>query len=507
MSELNARIRALFSEKAGERAMQFHGAWRTWGDMGRQVEALDAAFARLGIGEWTPVGCVLRNAPEHVTALIGLVTANRCMITLNGLLPEEQLAADVVAMRPPVVIAAAQDWARPALWDAAAQVGAAGLSLTGDLAQPVAAVAGLESVGPGPHLAPQDGVAILMLTSGTTGAPKRVPLKHEVLERQVVAAATGARHDGKADAQTMTGVEGAAILHGSLVHIGGVWGVMTSVNGARAMCLLEKFTVPAWRAAMAEHKPTPRGAPPAALRMILDANIPREEMSSLRTIGVGTAGVDPAVVDEFLERYGLPVLANYGATEFAGAVASWPLADFKAHWRDKRGAVGRIHKHNDARVVDPLTGESLAPGIEGILELKGYNVNQDGAWVRTSDRAVLDADRFLWIRGRADNAINRGGFKVQPDDVVKVLQEHPAVSEAAVVGVADRRLGQVPVAAIIVKPGLSPPPEAELDALVRARLMAYCAPVAYRFVADLPRTPSMKVSAPAVRELFADLGS
>jgi long-chain acyl-CoA synthetase len=502
MSELNQTIRDYFRDKADAPAIQFHGEWRAWRDVARLVEGLDGHLARLGIGRWVPVGCVLRNTPDHVAALIGLVTGERCMVTLNALLPDEKLAADICAVRPPVVLAAAQDWKRPALRQAVADAGALGLSLTGDLANPVEPVAGFEAVGAGPHAPAQDGVAILMLTSGTTGPPKRVPLKHAVLERQIKSAATGARHGGAADAQTT--VQGAAILHGSLVHISGVWGVMTAVAAGRAICLLEKFSVPAWRAATAEHRPLGLGASPTALRMILDADIPREEMSSLRSIGVGTAGVDPALVDEFMLRYDLPVLPNYGATEFAGAVASWPLAEFRARWNEKRGAVGRVHKYNDARVVDPETGEVLPFGQEGILELKGYSIDQDGEWVRTSDRAVLDEERFLWIRGRADNAINRGGFKVQPDDVVAVLRKHPAVSEVSVVGIPDRRLGQAPAAAIVLKPGAERPPEAELEALVRAELMAYCVPIAYRFVDDLPRTPSLKVSMPAVRDLFTE---
>jgi acyl-CoA synthetase (AMP-forming)/AMP-acid ligase II len=166
------------------------------------------------------------------------------------------------------------------------------------------------------------------------------------------------------------------------------------------------------------------------------------------------------------------------------------------------GAVGRVHKTCEARVVDAETGEVLPFGEEGILELKGYAVGEDGAWVRTTDRAVLDADRFLWIRGRADNAIIRGGFKVHPDEVVAVLEQHPAIREASVVGLADRRLGQVPAAAVILRAGAERPSDAELADWVRSRLMAYCAPVQFRVVDELPRTPSMKVSAPAVREMF-----
>ncbi len=183
-------------------------------------------------------------------------------------------------------------------------------------------------------------------------------------------------------------------------------------------------------------------------------------------------------------------------------MASWSLKAFRQYWTTKRGAVGRLHRTVEAQVVDPETGLALPFGEEGVLELKGYQVGDGEGWTRTTDRAVLDEDRFLWIRGRLDNAINRGGFKVHPDEVCQVLERHPAVREASVVGVPDRRLGEVPVAAVILKQGAFAN-ETELVAWVREHLMAYCVPTAVKIVEDLPRTPSMKVSAPAVRELFA----
>ncbi|NCU12263.1 MAG: long-chain fatty acid--CoA ligase, partial [Sphingomonadaceae bacterium] len=102
----------------------------------------------------------------------------------------------------------------------------------------------------------------------------------------------------------------------------------------------------------------------------------------------------------------------------------------------------------------------------------------------------------------ADNAIIRGGFKVHPDDVVKALHQHPAVREAAVIGVADARLGAVPAAAVILKDGADAPEPDELKAFLKERLIAYQVPVHFRFVADFPRTPSMKPSAPGLKALF-----
>jgi long-chain acyl-CoA synthetase len=117
---------------------------------------------------------------------------------------------------------------------------------------------------------------------------------------------------------------------------------------------------------------------------------------------------------------------------------------------------------------------------------------------------VIDEDDFLFIKGRADNAILRGGFKVHPDDVNKVLEGHPAVREAVVVGIPDRRLGAVPVAAIMLKSGVAEPGADELKAYARAHLIAYQVPVKFLFVDDVPRTPSLKPALADVRALFED---
>jgi len=501
MGYLSEQVAATLAGPPEAPAIQFKGRWTTWGDVAAIVRGLDDVLETLNLGEGAAVGCALRNAPLHAAAMIGVVAGGRCLVTFNALTPDDKLAADVAAARAPVMVAAAEDWSREAFRAAVHELGAAGVSLTGDPARPVELVPGLETVGPGPHQPAQPDVAILMLTSGTTGTPKRVPLKLSVLERQLIEAAGGQRHGSAGEAAPILAAS-VGIMSGSLVHIGGVWGVLGPAMAGRATCMLERFSVADWRAAIVEHRPKASGAPPAALRMILDADIPKEDLSSLVTMGAGTAALDPAIVDEFLARYDLPVLSNYGATEFAGGVASWSYRAFRDHWTSKRGAVGRVHKGIEARVVDPETDAVLPFGSEGVLELKGFAAGDGESWIRTTDRAVLDADRFLWIHGRIDNAINRGGFKVQPDDVVAALEQHPAVREASVVGLPDRRLGEAPAAAVVLRAGAEPPGEAELKAWVRDRLIAYCVPTAIRFVDELPRTPSMKVSIPAVRELF-----
>ena len=183
-------------------------------------------------------------------------------------------------------------------------------------------------------------------------------------------------------------------------------------------------------------------------------------------------------------------------------MAGWTLADFKEHWSAKRGAVGRLNAKVEARIVAPESGDELPVGEQGLLELRAPNVGDGQGWVRTTDLAEIDVDRFLYIRGRHDGAIIRGGFKIMPEDVLKAVQAHPAVREASVVALPDRRLGQVPAVAWIAREGQGHVTGEEIRAWLKEQLLPYQVPVAMKRVDDLPRTPSLKPSLPEVRALF-----
>ena len=195
------------------------------------------------------------------------------------------------------------------------------------------------------------------------------------------------------------------------------------------------------------------------------------------------------------------MLQNYGATEFAGGVAGWTLKDFRKSGKDRRGSVGKMNPGIEGRIVNPETGEPLPYGEKGLLELRASHLGDGKSWVRTTDLAKMDEEQFLWILGRADNAIIRGGFKIIPDDVVKAIESHPAVLEACVVALPDPRLGQVPAAGYRVKSGQSVG-EDELRAFLRERLTAYQVPTKLLRLADFPRTPSMKPSQPELKKLL-----
>jgi acyl-coenzyme A synthetase/AMP-(fatty) acid ligase/ferredoxin len=234
--------------------------------------------------------------------------------------------------------------------------------------------------------------------------------------------------------------------------------------------------------------------------MVLDANIPPEDLASIRLLSTGAAPLDPGVQRAFEERYGIPILLSYGATEFAGPVAAM-TADLHAQWgKRKFGSVGRALPGAQLRVIDPDTGEVLPAGGEGILEVISPRMGPD--WIRTSDIAVIDADGFLFHRGRADGAIMRGGFKVLPETIERALVSHPAISAAAVVGITDSRLGQVPAAAMQLTPGAIAPTVQELEAHLREQILATHIPVAWCLVRELPRNAAMKTDRVAVGRLF-----
>lgn len=481
-------------------ALEFHREWQSWGDLKAIADQLTATLDAAGVGPGTRIGVLLRNRAPMVPLLLSLFASGRCLASINAAAPDDKLAEDVRRAAVPVLVALDDEWERVGIKDAARQTGAIGIALgngTGSPAQLLADVPGDKTLWTNPLA---EGVVIEMLSSGTTGTPKRIPLTTRKFEQALLGAASFEKgRQGMDDFALRSGVQ---IVTAPLAHIAGITGVMNNFLAGRKICLIEKFTVEDFRDAVVRHRPKVAGAPPSALKMLLDADIPKEDFASLVAYRTGTAPLDPDLADAFYDRYGIPVLQNYGATEFAGGVAGWTLGDFKEHWKAKRGSVGRVNKGTEARIVDPESGVELDTGETGLLELKGSNVGKDGEWVRTTDIAVLDEDCFLWIKGRHDGAIIRGGFKILPDDVVKAMELHPSIREAAVTALDDARLGQVPVAAYALKADADDLPADVLKVWLKERLMPYQVPVKLMQLDEFPRTPSMKVSQPALKELF-----
>jgi acyl-CoA synthetase (AMP-forming)/AMP-acid ligase II len=475
-------------------ALEFESLWQTWGQLGDTVSQMAALVAHPG----AEVGILLRNRPASIGLLLGVLRAGGTVVTINPSRGRDRTRADVETLKLSVLAGSAEDLA---------EFVPAGLFVTtvscADLGTPF--VVGQHHGGGASEPATTDGLgtAVRMLTSGTTGPPKRLDLTYRTLERVL----SGAKHYESNQDASVRLRRGVAVVNSPLVHLGGLFRILQCVSDGRSFCLLERFTVDGWVDAVRRHRPATASLVPTALRMVLEADPDPKDLSSLRSVVSGTAPLDPDDADAFMSRYGIPALATYAATEFGGSVAGWNVEDHRTYWTSKRGSVGRAHAGCELRVVDPESGKTVEADTEGLLEVKATQLG-GGEWVRTTDLARLDTDGFLWILGRADQAIIRGGFKVRPDDIKAALERHPSVRGAAVVSREDRRLGAVPVAIVELRPGSDVQGPEELLEYSATVLARYELPTEIHIVEVLPRTESGKVDLSAISAfLDARVGS
>lgn len=495
--KLSEHIRALLEIGPEDHFAESGGVWWSWGEAANLVAGLGAILADAGCTPGSRVGLLMRNRAEHVAAFATLFVERLTLVPLNPHLGTEGLASEVRSLRLPVIIASEDDWSTDGLRDAVTALSVVGVKLPSSAGSPPG-ILGRSQPGPDVLWGDDEAVAVEMLTSGTTGPSKRVPLRRSWLERALEGAhehQNGPRSDLTAQHRT-----GLSIVTNPPVHMSGLTGLIRVLGEGRPMALLERFTVEAWVDVVLRHRPKVLNLVPTALRMILDAHVPTDVFQSVRVVTTGTAPAPPALILEFEERYGVPILVNYGATEFAGGVAGWSLSDHRA-WRDaKLGSVGRAYPGVGLQIVDPK-GDHLVPGEIGILEVRMPG-RADESFQRTNDIASIDSDGFLWIHGRADGAINRGGFKILAEEVQRVLEEHPSVREACVVALPDRRLGEVPVAAVELRSDAEPVDADTLLAFARMRLTSYQVPAQLVIIPNLPRTSGLKVPHEEVRALF-----
>ena len=494
---LAQRLSQVVSLQPDAIAVEFQGHSISWGELAAAAAAIEARLAEAGIEREAPVGWAARNRPAAVAGFIALVANGRMVVPLRPNYAVANFRDDIAAQRLKAVIGDSDDWADERVVDAAREVGSVGIEIAGP---PFAVrfVAGLEKAGRGPHRAPSPDHVLERLTSGTTGAPKRIPVGQDVL---IPSLRSGEQKRAGQAEEPLALKRSPALLFKPFSHAGGLFGLLLALYQARPIVLFEKFNVPEWVAAVKRYKPKSASLVPAMIRMLLEADFDPADLSSLIAIRSGTAPLEPEVQDEFERRFGVAILIDYGAAEFIGGLAGWTIDDHRQFRDQKRGSVGRARRDVAIRTVDQESFAPTAPGVVGLIEIKSARYGPD--WIRTNDLAEIDADGFIFLRGRADDAINRGGFKVLPEDVAAVLRQHPKVGDAAVIGRPDPRLGQVPIAAIELPEGGGAAPEpAELDAFLRQTLPAYMIPVDYQVVDALPRTISMKVSRPELKKLL-----
>lgn len=421
----------------------------------RAAGSVAADLIELGVQRGQGVAVQSSSGLELAAAMFGVWLAGAVVIPVSARQPAREVDSVLSAVRPAALLAAD------------------GLTR---LAEPVTSDAD---------------IAFVMWTSGTTGAPKPILQAHsayrEILQRVMGSLRTKSAPDRPSP----------NLVPVSLALNAGIYNFLFGLMAGATVVLMERFDPEDFAVLVARYGVRSTVLPPAAMTMLTDcAGV--TSLSPLKYVRSITAPLSPLAAQRFMAKFGVTVLNGYGQAEI-GEVIGWTAADARQHL-EKLGAAGRPHPGVRIKVVDD-DDRPVAPGTPGQLlvrpprmaagyaggESLGERLDQEG-FLRTGDYVVVDDDGFVWIEGRQTDVINRGGHKVFPAQVEEVLLLLPGIKDAAVVGVPDERLGELPVAFVVGDAS-----DDELVAVCRQNLVPYKIPVAYERLAVLPRSEVGKV--------------
>jgi long-chain acyl-CoA synthetase len=467
---------------------------------------LDGASARLagllrgrGVRPGDRVAVMLPNLPAFAVIYYGVLRAGGVVVPMNPLLKAREVAYYLGDAGARLMFA----------WQAAAdEAGKGAQAADADLVEvePAGFADLVSSVDPVAEVADRDGrdTAVILYTSGTTGQPKGAELTHANLSSNVEVLCT--------DLLELTPDDvifgGLPLFH----SFGQTCTLNAAVTSGASLSLLPRFDPGQALRLLAEHRATVFAGVPTMYGALLGHPERADyDVSALRVCVSGGAAMPVEVLRGFEKAFGCKVLEGYGLSETS------PVASFNHPDRDRKpGSIGTPIRGVQMRVIDEF-GNEMPRGDVGEIVIRGHNLMKgywrrpeetaaaipDG-WFRTGDMGRIDEDGYFAIVDRKKDLIIRGGYNVYPREVEEVLYEHPAVAEAAVVGVPHPELGEEVAAAVALKPGASVTPE-ELREYVRSQVAAYKYPRRLWFVDALPKGPTGKI---LKREIIppADLG-
>ena len=444
-------------------------------DVEASVDALAAVLLGLGIGAGHAVVVALPNGVGIVAALFAVWRVGAVYVPVNPRSTPGEIT-HIVAEVGPVAAVTTPDLAdRFALPVIVADEG----GWTTDAGGPVDGARRDEDI------------AAISFTSGTTGRPKPVLMRHSgVLE--LIDGVIGSLRTKPTDGPPRPPMPN--LIPVSMSLWAGIYQVLFAFRVGAPIVILPRFETGAFAAAVRRFGIRSTVLPPPAMAMLSD-DTAITDLAPLRFVRSISSPLSPLQARRFRDRFGIAVLNGWGQTEIGGEIVGWSAADSKAFGETKLGAVGRPHTGVTIKVNDDgelwVRTPSLSAGYADGADLSD-RMSPDG-WFRTGDVGRVDADGFVWIEGRVSDMINRGGLKVFPAEVAEVLLLSPAVADAAVVGVPDERLGEVPWAFVVPGAGASVPPDETLVGLCREHLAPYKVPVRFVTVDELPRNDIGKV--------------
>ncbi len=496
-------------------AMVFEGRRITYQGLQDRVNRLANALAGLGIQPGDRVAMLQVNCNEHIEAYFATARLDGVYVPLNFRARADEVSYMVNDAAPKVLL-----------------VGKRYVDLVRSLADRLPSVEhfiALEEGVPGwrcydellasaqgDELSPQgDGgdLTMVMFTAGTTGTPKGVMLSHDSFASYILSNVTPADPD----------TEERNILTVPLYHIAGVQAVMSAIYGGRTLVIQRQFEAKQWMELVERERANRAMMVPTMLKMLLDhPDFHKHDLSSLRVITYGAAPMPLEVIKRAIKAFpGVSFINAFGQTETAATITMLPPEDHVLEGTEaeierklrRLSSIGKPLEDVEVRIVDE-NGAPVPSGQVGEIVargprlMKGYwnkaeataQTIRDG-WLYTGDLGYMDEDGYIYLAGRARDFIKRGGEMVSPEEVEQVLMSHPAIDEAAIIGVPDVDWGERVRAIVVLKPGHNASPE-EIIEFCRQRLASFKKPESVVFVAELPRNPLGKVLKRVLRDQY-----
>ncbi len=497
-------IRCLAASQPDREMLVLGDERRSWGEEYAVASRVGQALRRDGVAAGDRVAFLDRNGIAYFDFLFGGALIGAVSVAVNWRLSPVEMAA-IIQDSGAQVLAVHTDYV-PALMDIPNLPDVRQIVVLGDgPKRPDPArcrfddwVAGCPSEDPG-HVGSADEVSMQLYTSGTTGLPKGVMLTNANLSTAVSEAG-----------QTFSiGEDTVSLVAMPLFHIGGSgWALCAMSRGGRSIILRDVDPVVLLELIAAERITEMFIVPAVLMFLLATPQLADTDLSSLRLIFYGASPISEDVLVKCMAAFGCGFCQVYGMTETTGAITALRFED---HDPDgpRRGllrSAGRPHEGVELRVVDPDDGRDVELGQVGEVwtrsryNMAGYwrketetatTIDSDG-WLRTGDAGYLDAQGYLYLHDRIKDMIVSGGENIYPAEVENVLLAHPAVADAAVIGVPDEKWGETVKGIVVLAPGARLD-ESGIISHCRENLAHYKSPTSVEAVEVLPRNPSGKI--------------
>lgn len=463
---------------ADRRAVGLRDGGKTYGALFDQARRLSGYISS---SEYHRLVAVDLNSDMLPTLLMGAAWSGTPFVPINYRLSDEQLRRLLERTAPALAVVDESVIGR------VGEIDGVGFLTKDELDRKIKELSPIETVS-----AQSDDVAVMLFTSGTSGAPKAAMLRHRHLSSYVLSSVD----------LMSAGADEAALISVPPYHVAGMAAILTSLYCGRRIVYLPQFDPEAWVDTARDERVTHAMVVPTMLGRILDVLEQHgEDLPALQRLAYGGGRMPLATVERATRLLPHVGLVNaYGLTETSSTITLLGPEDHRTAYessdpvvRARLESVGRPLPSVELEVRDE-SGRPLPPGQVGEIFVRGEQVageyfgrddiKTDG-WFATRDQGWLDSAGYLFVQGRQDDVIVRGGENIAPAEVEKVLGEHPAVAEAAVVGIPDTEWGETVAAAVVLEQGASAPID-ELQEWVRSRLRTARTPTAIAFREELP---------------------